>query len=341
MRRKIFWFYSLVANIYVSIQVKTNNSHQDFVLPNLGTAGAIYTVNPSISAQMNLPPLAIPGSSQSSNISNADHEKRLRKQESDRKSRAKKEQMRRENEERLAKVTEENNELRKDNATLKDGEVKMKRTLKNFEQKVSHFEKEVGRLNNKLKGQNTKVDVLSEKLTALAVYVMDKSGVCDAVSFWCLISYHIKTHLMSYSKFSDANGAVINENTSLNAALIKNVRKRMAGMNKQFAKYKNANTSLVKENVYLKNRQAWMTKSQKRQKKTLVYLKHKYNELTDKATGLSNLLMESYAQLQERNTELEASNAQLRERNAVLENESNARDEVNKENGHELDQAKI
>lgn len=50
--------------------------------------------------------------------------------------------------------------------------------------------------------------------------------------------------------------------------------------------------------------------------------------------------MESYAQLQERNTELEASNAQLRERNAVLENESNARDEV-KENDHELDQAKI
>ena len=35
--------------------------------------------------------------------------------------------------------------------------------------------------------------------------------------------------------------------------------------------------------------------------------------------------MESNAQLQERNTELEASNAQLRERNAVLENESNAR----------------
>uniref|UniRef100_A0A6M2EYV1 Uncharacterized protein n=1 Tax=Populus davidiana TaxID=266767 RepID=A0A6M2EYV1_9ROSI len=146
---------------------------------------------------------------------------------------------------------------------------------------------------------------------------------------------------MSSSKFSDSNGAVINENTSLNAALIKNVRKRMAGMNKHIAKYKNANTSLVKENVYLKNRQAWMTKSQKRQKKTLVYLKDKYNELTDKATGLSNLLMESYAQLQERNMELEASNAQLRERNAVLENESNARDEVNKENGHELDQAKF
>jgi hypothetical protein len=53
----------------------------------------------------------------------------------------------------------------------------------------------------------------------------------------------------------------------------------------------NANTSLVKENVYLKNRQAWMTKSQKRQKKTLVCLKDKYNELTDKATGLSNLLV--------------------------------------------------
>jgi len=34
-----------------------------------------------------------------------------------------------------------------------------------------------------------------------------------------------------------------------------------------------------------------MTKSQKRQKKTLVYLKNKYNELTDKATGLSNLLV--------------------------------------------------
>ncbi|XP_073263229.1 uncharacterized protein [Populus alba] len=128
--------------------------------------GAIYRVNPSISAQMNLPPLAIPGSSQSSNISNADHEKRLRKQESDRKSRAKKEQMRRENEERLVKVTKENNELRKYNATLKDGEVEMKRTLKNFEQKVSYFEKEVRHLNNKLKGQNTKVDVLSEKLVA-------------------------------------------------------------------------------------------------------------------------------------------------------------------------------
>ncbi|XP_073263227.1 uncharacterized protein [Populus alba] len=139
---------------------------QDFVLLNLGTAGAIYRVNPSISAQMNLPPLAIPGSSQSSNISNADHEKRLRKQESDRKSRAKKEQMRRENEERLVKVTKENNELRKYNATLKDGEVEMKRTLKNFEQKVSYFEKEVRHLNNKLKGQNTKVDVLSEKLVA-------------------------------------------------------------------------------------------------------------------------------------------------------------------------------
>jgi hypothetical protein len=102
MRRKIFWFYSLVANIYVSIQAKTNNSHQDFVLLNLergttkhfhmlGTAGAIYTVNPSMSAQMNLSPLAKPGSSQSSNISNADLEKRIRKQESDRKSRAKKE----------------------------------------------------------------------------------------------------------------------------------------------------------------------------------------------------------------------------------------------------------
>ncbi|KAJ6962034.1 hypothetical protein NC652_000866 [Populus alba x Populus x berolinensis] len=154
-------------------------------------------------------------------------------------------------------------------------------------------------------------------------------------------SDHIKTHLMSSSKFSDANGAVINENTSLNPALTKNVRKRMAGMNKHIAKYKKANTSLVRENAYLKKRQAWMTKSQKRQNKTLVYLKHKYNELTGKTTGLSNLLMESYAQLQERNTELEASNAQLRERNAVLENESNARDEVNKENGHELDQAKI
>ncbi|KAG6791465.1 hypothetical protein POTOM_000586 [Populus tomentosa] len=145
----------------------------------------------------------------------------------------------------------------------------------------------------------------------------------------------------SPAQFSDANGAVINENTSLNAALIKNVRKRMAGLNKHIAKYKKANTSLVRENAYLKKRQAWMTKSQKRQNKTLVYLKHKYNVLTDKTTGLSNLLMESYAQLQERNTEPEASNALLRERNAVLENESNARDEVNKENGHELDQAKI
>eukprot|EP00258_Populus_trichocarpa_P037021 XP_024453040.1 protein PRRC2C isoform X2 [Populus trichocarpa] len=128
--------------------------------------GAIYTVNPSISAQMNLSPLAKPGSSQSSNISNADLEKRIRKQESDRKSRAKKEETRRENEERLVKVTEENNELRKDNASLKEGEVEMKRKLKNFVQKVSHFEKEVSRLNNKLKGQNTKVDVLSEKLVA-------------------------------------------------------------------------------------------------------------------------------------------------------------------------------
>ncbi|XP_011008248.1 PREDICTED: uncharacterized protein LOC105113673 isoform X2 [Populus euphratica] len=154
-------------------------------------------------------------------------------------------------------------------------------------------------------------------------------------------SDHINTHLMPYSNFSDAKGAVINENTSLNAALIKNVRKRMAGMNKHIAKYKNANTSFVKENVYLKNRKAWMTKSQKRQKKNLVYLKDKCNELTEKTTGLSNLLMESYAQLQERNTELEASIAQLRERNAVLENESNARDEVNKENDHELDEAKI
>lgn len=128
--------------------------------------GAIYTVNPSISAQMNLSPLAKPGSSQSSNISSADLEKRRRKQESDRKSRAKKEEMRRENEERLVKVTEENNELRKDNASLKEGEVEMKRKLKNFEQKVSHLEKEVSRLTNKLKGQNTKVDVLSEKLVA-------------------------------------------------------------------------------------------------------------------------------------------------------------------------------
>ena len=53
--------------------------------------------------------------------------------------------------------------------------------------------------------------------------------------------------------------------------------------------------------------------------------------------------MEScYAQLdQERIKELEASNAQLRERNVVLENESDARDEVNKENEHELDQAII
>ena len=75
--------------------------------------------------------------------------------------------MRRENEERLVKVTEENNELRKDNATLKDGEVDMKRTLKNFEQKVSYFEKEVRHLNNKLKGQKTKVDVLSEKLVSM------------------------------------------------------------------------------------------------------------------------------------------------------------------------------
>jgi len=57
----------------------------------LGTAGAIYTVNPSMSAQMNLPPLAKPGSPQSSNISNADLEKRLRKRQADRKSRAKKE----------------------------------------------------------------------------------------------------------------------------------------------------------------------------------------------------------------------------------------------------------
>ncbi|XP_011008245.1 PREDICTED: uncharacterized protein LOC105113672 isoform X2 [Populus euphratica] len=128
--------------------------------------GAIYTVNPSMSAQMNLSPLDKPGSSQSSNISNADLEKRLRKQESDRKSRAKKEQMRRENEERLVKVTEENNELRKDNASLKEGEAQMKRKLTTFVQKVSHLEKEVSRLNNKLKGQNTKVDVLSEKLVA-------------------------------------------------------------------------------------------------------------------------------------------------------------------------------
>ncbi|XP_011026662.1 PREDICTED: uncharacterized protein LOC105127187 isoform X3 [Populus euphratica] len=128
--------------------------------------GAIYTLNPSMSAQMNLSPLDKPGSSQSSNISNADLEKRLRKQESDRKSRAKKEQMRRENEERLVKVTEENNELRKDNASLKEGEAEMKRKLATFVQKVSHLEKEVSRLNNKLKGQNTKVDVLSEKLVA-------------------------------------------------------------------------------------------------------------------------------------------------------------------------------
>ncbi|KAI5565921.1 uncharacterized protein LOC7463370 isoform X2 [Populus trichocarpa] len=186
---------------------------------------------------------------------------------------------------------------------------------------------------------------------------------------------------MSNSTFSDSKAdlgncmhAVINEDTSMNAALINKMRKRMAGMNKHIAKYKNANTSLVKENLYLRNRQAWMkksqslnaavinkntntslvkeivylrnrqasmTKSHKRQKRTLVHLKDKYNELTDKTTGLSTLLMESYAQLQERNTELEASNAQLRERNVVLENESDARDEVNKENEHELDQAII
>ncbi|KAI9401069.1 hypothetical protein POPTR_001G076400v4 [Populus trichocarpa] len=142
--------------------VNTQINHNQSAQPD----GAIYTVNPSISAQMNLSPLAKPGSSQSSNISNADLEKRIRKQESDRKSRAKKEETRRENEERLVKVTEENNELRKDNASLKEGEVEMKRKLKNFVQKVSHFEKEVSRLNNKLKGQNTKVDVLSEKLVA-------------------------------------------------------------------------------------------------------------------------------------------------------------------------------
>ncbi|KAI5565922.1 uncharacterized protein LOC7463370 isoform X3 [Populus trichocarpa] len=153
---------------------------------------------------------------------------------------------------------------------------------------------------------------------------------------------------MSNSTFSDSKAdlgncmhAVINEDTSMNAALINKMRKRMAGMNKHIAKYKNTNTSLVKEIVYLRNRQASMTKSHKRQKRTLVHLKDKYNELTDKTTGLSTLLMESYAQLQERNTELEASNAQLRERNVVLENESDARDEVNKENEHELDQAII
>ncbi|XP_011008246.1 PREDICTED: uncharacterized protein LOC105113672 isoform X3 [Populus euphratica] len=142
--------------------VNTQINHNQTARPN----GAIYTVNPSMSAQMNLSPLDKPGSSQSSNISNADLEKRLRKQESDRKSRAKKEQMRRENEERLVKVTEENNELRKDNASLKEGEAQMKRKLTTFVQKVSHLEKEVSRLNNKLKGQNTKVDVLSEKLVA-------------------------------------------------------------------------------------------------------------------------------------------------------------------------------
>eukprot|EP00258_Populus_trichocarpa_P016626 XP_006375605.1 uncharacterized protein LOC7463370 isoform X1 [Populus trichocarpa] len=158
------------------------------------------------------------------------------------------------------------------------------------------------------------------------------------------------------AKYKNANTSLVKENLylrnrqawmkksqSLNAAVINKVRKRMAGMNKHIAKYKNTNTSLVKEIVYLRNRQASMTKSHKRQKRTLVHLKDKYNELTDKTTGLSTLLMEScYAQLdQERIKELEASNAQLRERNAKLENESNARDEVSKENDHELDQAKI
>ena len=56
----------------------------------LGTAGAVDNVNPSLSTQMNSFPLAEPGTSLSSNISDADAANRARKKECDKKFREKK-----------------------------------------------------------------------------------------------------------------------------------------------------------------------------------------------------------------------------------------------------------
>jgi len=135
-------------------------------------------------------------------------------------------------------------------------------------------------------------------------------------SFFATIVQNANTSLVKENLYLRNRQAWMKKSQSLNAAVINKVRKRMAGMNKHIAKYKvrddlnimclpvlirnwsffativqNTNTSLVKEIVYLRNRQASMTKSHKRQKRTLVHLKDKYNELTDKTTGLSTLLV--------------------------------------------------
>ncbi|KAB5573337.1 hypothetical protein DKX38_000531 [Salix brachista] len=112
----------------------------------------------------------------------------------------------------------------------------------------------------------------------------------------------------------------------------------------------NANTFLAEENLDLKFQCGRMKRAQKRQKTILDGEKEKGIVLADMAANLSKILLmgidaqlqeriteleASNAQLRERNTELEASNAQLRERNTLLENGSNER-AVDKENDHEL-----
>ncbi|KAJ6712822.1 hypothetical protein OIU79_008924 [Salix purpurea] len=107
-----------------------------------------------------------PGTSQSSNVSNADAEKRARIRESKRNSWVKKETERKENEKRLTEVTKENGVLLEANARLEKegGEAKVKQ--KSVEQELSYCKEEVSRLNNKLRGQTMQVDVLSAKLVA-------------------------------------------------------------------------------------------------------------------------------------------------------------------------------
>ncbi|KAF9689097.1 hypothetical protein SADUNF_Sadunf01G0056300 [Salix dunnii] len=118
--------------------------------------GAVNNVNPSLSTQMNSFPLAEPGTSLSSNITNADAEKRARKIESDRRWREKKEEKRRENEERLVEVTKQMNDLREVNARLVKEVVEAKIKQLDVEQELGYFKEEVSRLNSKL----------SEKLVA-------------------------------------------------------------------------------------------------------------------------------------------------------------------------------
>uniref|UniRef100_A0A6N2MLD9 Uncharacterized protein n=1 Tax=Salix viminalis TaxID=40686 RepID=A0A6N2MLD9_SALVM len=130
-------------NLDRSFYLKNERAHHIAGALQFGTPPSHAPLNPE-SMDVHPPPLAQqPGTSQSSNVSNADAEKRSRIRESKRKCWEKKEEKRRENEEKVAEFDKQNHDLREINARLVKEVVEAKVKQQNVEQELGYCKEEV------------------------------------------------------------------------------------------------------------------------------------------------------------------------------------------------------